>query len=228
MNETLQPQSSSLELFELVEANAGPALALCCPQLRQPSSTTGSAVFEGTIQHSVKLSYDDLLARARALRHVLTPLLDFACCTETPLVLLCMTRTPGLVIRLLSVLACGAAYVPIDPDHPVKHQRLIAIQSHASVALVSASAPCEAEDVSAAAFLTQTRAAELNEDNNDDLGPYVRWVIRLDEVGHVVAVDARPLPPPPPVPSSGVPSGLAYVMFTSGSTGLPKGVLVGL
>lgn len=227
MSAPLQLHASSLELFELVEANAGPALALCCPQLRPPPRTNGSTVVEGNFQGSINLSFDELLARARAVRHVLAPLLDIACCNEeTPLVLLRMTRTPSLVVGLLSVLACGAAYVPIDPDHPLKHQRLIAVQSHASVALVSAPAESKADDESAVASSIRARDTDDKHKNSDNLGPSIRWIIRLDALGYVVAVVSRPLQPPQSIPSSGAPSGLAYVMFTSGSTGLPKGVLV--
>jgi non-ribosomal peptide synthetase component F len=202
----------------------------------------------GAILDPINLSYDELLACARALRRVLEPLLTMVYApaslsgvaisgasslslASTPLVLLRATRTPSLVVGLLGVLASGAAYIPIDPEHPRQRQRLIAMHSHAYIAVVSAPEDPAAEVESAgsaAAPRSQAEDADDSQDDGDGLGPFVRWVVLLDSRGHVAAVNSRPLRPAVPVPSPAVPRGLAYMMFTSGSTGLPKGVLVSI
>ncbi|MGS2806906.1 non-ribosomal peptide synthase/polyketide synthase [Nocardia sp. MW-W600-9] len=114
------------------------------------------------------------------------------------LVALSIRRSPELVVAMYAVLAAGAAYVPIDPDHPA--ERIAHI--------LATAAP--------AAVLTTTR------DGAPGAGALpVLAVDALDLTGYADAAltDAErtaPLRPGHP----------AYVIFTSGSTGLPKGVAV--
>lgn len=44
-------------------------------------------------------------------------------------------RTPDVVAALLGILKAGAAYVPIESDHPAERQRLIAAESRVSIVL---------------------------------------------------------------------------------------------
>lgn len=48
-------------------------------------------------------------------------------------------RTPDLVVAVLGVLACGAAYVPLDPAYPI--QRLTAIGAESRLALLLTDGP---------------------------------------------------------------------------------------
>ncbi|MBR1251127.1 non-ribosomal peptide synthase/polyketide synthase [Bradyrhizobium sp. AUGA SZCCT0169] len=64
------------------------------------------------------ISYEELNRRANRLAHRLIRL----GVVSSDLVGLSSQRSPSLVVALLAVLKTGAAYLPLDPDHPVKRQ----------------------------------------------------------------------------------------------------------
>lgn len=61
-----------------------------------------------------QLSYDALNRRANQLAHYLRA----EGVGSDSLVALCLHRGPEMVVALLGILKAGAAYVPLDPDHP--------------------------------------------------------------------------------------------------------------
>ncbi|HEX6699488.1 MAG TPA: amino acid adenylation domain-containing protein [Gaiellaceae bacterium] len=105
-------------------------------------------------------------------------------------------RSAGTVVTLLGVLKAGCAYVPVDPDVP--DARLEAMLADCAAAVV-------VTDSSLAARVPA--------------GPW-RVVVLDRDRGEI---DARPDAAPV---AAVAPASLAYVMYTSGSTGGPKGVLV--
>jgi amino acid adenylation domain-containing protein len=111
------------------------------------------------------------------------------------LVGICVERSPEMVVAIYGVLKAGAGYVPVDPAHPAR--RVDALLAQAGVRLV----------------LTQERFRAVAAGASRD-------AICLDtEFGQFPAEDdANPVP-------IAVPDNLLYVMFTSGSTGQPKGVM---
>ncbi|MEU6381106.1 amino acid adenylation domain-containing protein [Streptomyces sp. NPDC046909] len=112
-------------------------------------------------------------------------------------VVTCLGPGTDLVTALLAIVRTGAAYVPLDPAHPVLRRRLI-VRDCAARAVV-------------------TTAAHLPD--FDEPGPVL---VALDT--EAAEIEARTdVPPPRAMPA---PEDTAYVSYTSGTTGTPKGVVV--
>ena len=110
-----------------------------------------------------------------------------------------LDRSPELVVALLAVLKAGGAYVPLAPDTPPARAKRM-LQDAKARHLVS----------------TDLLAAGL--------GPFDGVIIGVDDA--VGSGDPGAQATLGGVSSYAGPDNLAYVMYTSGSTGLPKGVAV--
>lgn len=109
------------------------------------------------------------------------------------------TRQPAMAIAaVLAVWSAGGAYLPLDPDFPGETLRHWVTSAGAS--LIITDEPAETHRLTAMDI------------------PGV-------EVIHAELAAAEPLTSYPEIPA-GDPRNLAYVMFTSGSTGIPKAVAV--
>jgi amino acid adenylation domain-containing protein len=109
---------------------------------------------------------------------------------------LCLERSPELIIGLLAVLKAGAAYVPLDPTYPPDRLAFMLADADATI------------------LLTQTWLKSSLPDSQ-------AAVICLDGNEDAVAQESADNPTSPVTSAN-----LAYVMYTSGSTGQPKGVMI--
>ncbi|MFE0592939.1 amino acid adenylation domain-containing protein [Micromonospora echinospora] len=113
-----------------------------------------------------------------------------------------LRRSPALLVGLLAVLRTGAAYVPLDVDHPPARRAFVLDDTTPAVLLVEAGTPDEA---------STHRPRLLSVDGPATTGS--------------VATGSGPAGREP-VPAGPEPDDVAYVVHTSGSTGRPKGVEV--
>jgi amino acid adenylation domain-containing protein/non-ribosomal peptide synthase protein (TIGR01720 family) len=108
-----------------------------------------------------------------------------------------LARSPQMIISLLAVLKAGGCYVPIDPNYPEKRIRYIMKDSGITLLLTDSKFSASAKYCTESGVLTlDTQRTKIKEFSTDN--PSGR---------------AHPL-------------NIAYINYTSGSTGNPKGVAV--
>ncbi len=112
------------------------------------------------------------------------------------LVAICVTRGVDVAVGILGILKAGGAWVPMDPRHPGERKQTVLESTKAQFLLTESSLLSDLPTSGIQTVVLDTAWAGISSRNPSN----------LDNVA--------------------VPSNLAYLMFTSGSMGRPKGVMV--
>ncbi|CAM5501772.1 hypothetical protein SAVIM338S_03628 [Streptomyces avidinii] len=148
-----------------------------------------------------ELTYAELNERSNRLAHHLIAL----GVGRGSVVGVCLDRTPELVVSILAVMKAGAAYVPLDPTYPAERLHLMVSQlDHIKLNIASA----------ATRDLLSTAPGEL---------------LLVDSLADSLAGSPGDGPGARPASNPDVALGnddLCYVVFTSGSTGIPKATAI--
>ncbi|WP_232789950.1 non-ribosomal peptide synthetase [Serratia sp. H1n] len=115
---------------------------------------------------------------------------------------LCLERSERMIVSILAVLKAGAAYVPFSPDMPAERMRWTIDNIQSSVILTELN--------------SQETLAELIDTEKTTL-------LCVDDPQFMAKVAGQPVANQ--VSSTGA-GNLIYVIFTSGTTGTPKGVMI--
>lgn len=170
------------------------------------------------------LTYAELAGRAAAVGDGLTA----AGIGPGDTVAVLAPRGAELVIALLGTLAAGAAYLPLDPEHPDARLTGLLADSGARALLTVAAERTRADAVTAAGGPPVTEVGPG--------APVAAAACASRGDAGASGEDADASPQPAPAGARGMrpgdrgrpprPDDPAYVIYTSGSTGTPKGVVV--
>lgn len=156
----------------------------------------------GADGHRRSITYVDLHARSDRLAKRIIGALEAYPSQTQPVVSVLIPQSPELYITQLAILKSGAAFCPINLDAPSERIRFIHqdVQANIAVSTPELAKTIPTEDI------VPSRTVLTIPLSDEDAG--------LEEISFSLA--ARTI----------APSNLAYILYTSGSSGTPKGVAV--
>jgi len=152
------------------------------------------------VYEDTKLTYKELDEKANQLAHYLRQIHDIK---SNTLIALCLDRSENMIITILAILKAGGAYVPIDPAYP--DERIAYILEDSNVTLV---------------LTTSDYIQRLEYVNNSNIDRKI-LVINSQYLQKSLLLQTNTKPQTDTTGNC-----LAYLMYTSGTTGNPKGVMI--
>ncbi|KAH8882913.1 acetyl-CoA synthetase-like protein [Thozetella sp. PMI_491] len=148
-----------------------------------------------------QMTFGELNQRADQVAVYLRALLNASPDAEDRVIPICMVKCPDLYVAILGILKAGAAWCPIDPAFPPARQNHLIERTGSKIVLVSSSTSFPSAEAIPAGV---------------DIVDFITQPWAQGAGNHVVQTD----------PCQPREEDLAYLIFTSGTTGPPKGVPV--
>ena len=138
-------------------------------------------------------------------------------CREGDRVCTLMPKSPRAIATLVGIYKAGCIYVPLDWESPASRLCSIIAKSDPTMILVAGPVSGLLNDLHKLPEFNQSlRVAFLDNDLAGNPGAHIRSAFSLQEIAACPIHPIKLLQPPD----------VAHILFTSGSTGVPKGVMV--